>query len=180
MEGSNTFKIYFFKNFFFGCTNAFSCLNFETNFFLFFFFLSLFLFLFFFPRFGANQIPNIVLDIWHLMLPNSVGSLRCWRLQTKLEWLSIPFSYAGALNASSSPAPTVHTEPPGSSTPMQRTPWVLCLVWYGLGQMCMLKNIAMRLSRERHPCVGETFQGSTSAPLVLIQLKNLGCNLGMH
>lgn len=91
------------------------------------------------PEFGANQIPNVVLDIWHLMFQNSIGSLGCWQLQTKLEWLSIPFSRAGGLHASSSAAPTVHTEPPGSSAPLQRTAWVLCLAWYGLGKMCMLK-----------------------------------------
>lgn len=147
---------------FFECTNAFFNLNFET----------VLLVLVFFSKFVANQIPNVVLDIWHHMFPNSIGSPRCWQLQTKWEGLSIPSICAGALNASSSTAPTTHTEALGSSTPLQRTP--LWLTWARYA--CQKKF----LSREWHPCAGQTFQGSTSAPLVLIQLKSLGCNLGMH
>lgn len=103
--------------------------------------------IFSFTEFGANQTPNVVLDIWHLMFPNSVGSLGRWQLQTELEWLSIPFGCAGALNASSSAAPTIHwTSWFPNSTAEEGLGLVPSLVWFG--QDVHAKDIAMRFSRE--------------------------------
>lgn len=134
---------------FWGCTNFFSCLNFEV-----------------YMYFLTKQCkPNVALNSWYLVSKCNTlpGKLTTANRMGKAA-LSFPTSCAGGPNASSSAAPTKDLEPPGSPALLWRKAWILCLVWLEWDELCMLTTLQRGRQREELLCWKEMLYKACLSP----------------